>query len=159
MAVSELTWRSTLQETRRQALLHLQPSIETVTQQLEGDWLSVDRNSIPAMDGSLAGDAPSLAGSHEWPPQQWHTALEILFFQAPECVSAVRGHDDLLFFVYTPAQQRQHDMPTFVRRKGKALPADLQSHGEKFALIDWRKTVLLNMVLQTRFVLTVASCE
>ena len=49
--------------------------------------------------------------------------------------------------------------PLLVRRKGKSLPADLQFGGEVCEKVDWCRSVLLNMVLQASYDLTVATCR
>lgn len=67
--------------------------------------------------------------------------------------------DDLLFFVAAPgAAARPRDEAYFVRRKAKQLPADLQLSGERFDKVDWKASVLLNIVLQGQFSLTVVTC-
>ena len=53
----------------------------------------------------------------------------------------------------------QTDPPYLVRRKAKALPVDLQEHGDKAHQIDWKSSVLLNLVTQTSYILTVAACQ
>ncbi|KAK9814210.1 hypothetical protein WJX72_002314 [[Myrmecia] bisecta] len=91
-----------------------------------------------------------------WRQQQWHNAFEVLFFHTPPQVSG-GGQDDLLFFEYMAAHQTS-DNPLFVRRKGRALPADLALGGEKAGQVNWCRSTLLNLVLQTTFTLTVAAC-
>jgi hypothetical protein len=68
------------------------------------------------------------------------------------------GHDDLLFFVSHPAATKPREDAYFVRRKGKRLPDDLQLSGSAFASVDWCQTVLLNIVLQSHYSLTVVTC-
>lgn len=46
-----------------------------------------------------------------------------------------------------------------VRRKGRAMPAELGRGGEQAEHIDWRKSVLLNLVIQATYCLTVATCR
>ena len=46
-----------------------------------------------------------------------------------------------------------------VRRKGRAMPAELGRGGQQAEHIDWRKSVLLNLVIQATYCLTVATCR
>ena len=46
-----------------------------------------------------------------------------------------------------------------VRRKGRAMPAELGRGGQQAERIDWRKSVLLNLVVQATYCLTVATCR
>ena len=48
--------------------------------------------------------------------------------------------------------------PYCVRRKSKVLPAELQAAGEKAHQVDWKRSVLLNLVTQTTYSLTVSAC-
>lgn len=52
----------------------------------------------------------------------------------------------------------QAETPYFVRRKSKFLPAELQAAGEKAHQVDWKRSVLLNLVTQTTYSLTVSAC-
>lgn len=52
----------------------------------------------------------------------------------------------------------QAETPYFVRRKSKTLPAELQAAGEKAHQVDWKRSVLLNLVTQTTYSLTVSAC-
>lgn len=45
-----------------------------------------------------------------------------------------------------------------VRRKAKQLPQELQLSGQDFATVDWADSVLLNLVLQSQYHLTVVAC-
>jgi hypothetical protein len=49
-------------------------------------------------------------------------------------------------------------MPFFVRRKVKKLPEELHLSGKDFNTVDWPQTVLLNLVLQSQYQLTVVAC-
>lgn len=49
--------------------------------------------------------------------------------------------------------------PLLVRRKGAALPADLDLGGALTSRVDWCWSTLLNLVIQTSFQLTVAACR
>ncbi|MEW5309635.1 MAG: hypothetical protein WDW38_001511 [Sanguina aurantia] len=87
------------------------------------------------------------------------------------------SHDDLLFFVLQdPAgtgsevdgwqltapplhQANTPGMPFIVRRRAKALPAELQMAGSLFPQVNWRLTTLLNFVLHSLYQLTVVSCR
>lgn len=67
--------------------------------------------------------------------------------------------DDLLFFVRTSnATSTSSDSALFVRRKAKQLPDELQLSGRDFPSVDWAQTVLLNLVLQSQYQLTVVAC-
>ncbi len=46
-----------------------------------------------------------------------------------------------------------------MRRKGRAMPAELGRGGQQAERIDWRKSVLLNLVVQATYCLTVATCR
>ena len=46
-----------------------------------------------------------------------------------------------------------------VRRKGRAMPEELGRGGQQAEHIDWRKSVLLNLVIQATYCLTVATCR
>ena len=46
-----------------------------------------------------------------------------------------------------------------VRRKGRAMPAELGRGGQQAERIDWRQSVLLNLVVQATYCLTVATCR
>ena len=46
-----------------------------------------------------------------------------------------------------------------VRRKGRAMPEELGRGGQQAERIDWRKSVLLNLVIQATYCLTVATCR
>lgn len=52
----------------------------------------------------------------------------------------------------------QAETPYFVRRKSKVLPTELQTAGEKAHQVDWKRSVLLNLVTQTTYSLTVSAC-
>jgi Uncharacterized conserved protein (DUF2045) len=48
--------------------------------------------------------------------------------------------------------------PLTVRRKGSAPPPELREGSPESAGVDWRASVLLNLVLQTRYLLSIATC-
>lgn len=52
----------------------------------------------------------------------------------------------------------QANEPCIVRRKGKALPTELLPGGSISHQIDWKRSVLLNMVTQTSYSMTVSAC-
>jgi hypothetical protein len=55
---------------------------------------------------------------------------------------------------------KQGDSPgLLVRRKGACLPEDLGRGSAEAERIDWCRSVLLNLVIQSSFVLTVATCR
>ena len=116
----------------------------------------------------------------------------VQFCQCPQAISRLRPHqtDDMLFFVFTDEAAAAARTRLFVRRRSRqqqALPADLQWAEEgvagaagassasagsssprggggssKAAAVDWRASVLLMVVLQTAFrlsVLTAADAE
>lgn len=58
----------------------------------------------------------------------------------------------------TDLAMMQAETPYFVRRKSKALPTELQTAGEKARQVDWKRSVLLNLVTQTTYSLTVSAC-
>lgn len=95
------------------------------------------------------------------------------FVQSSSGSSSKRSHeasDDLLFFVTReaptvppPAPQPKAGRgagkpPYFVRRKAKQLPEELQLSGASFERVDWCQSVLLNVVLQSQYSLTVVAC-
>ena len=51
------------------------------------------------------------------------------------------------------------DSGLLVRRKGRAMPEELGRGGQQAEHIDWRKSVLLNLVIQATYRLTVATCR
>ena len=51
------------------------------------------------------------------------------------------------------------DSGLLVRRKGRAMPEELGRGGQQAEHIDWRKSVLLNLVIQATYCLTVATCR
>lgn len=95
--------------------------------------------------------------TQRWQQQQWQNAFEVLIFEAPPASIPAEEQDDLLFFVYLEAYQAE--VPYLVRRKTKALPVDLQEGGDKAYQIDWKRSVLLNLVTQTIYSLTVSACQ
>lgn len=95
--------------------------------------------------------------TQRWQQQQWQNAFEVLIFEAPPASTPAEEQDDLLFFVYLEAYQAE--VPYLVRRKTKALPVDLQDGGDKAHQIDWKRSVLLNLVTQTTYSLTVSACQ
>ncbi len=56
------------------------------------------------------------------------------------------------------AAASERDEPYFVRRRGAQLPDDLRLSGREFEAVDWGESVLLNLVLQSRYQLTVVAC-
>ncbi len=107
------------------------------------------------------------------------------FCQCPAALTALRPHgtDDMLFFVYTDEAAAAARSRLFVRRrqaKAAALPADLAAaptaatgaspaRGHAAAvgpaapsaagLVDWRASVLLMLVLQTAYRLSVVTAD
>ena len=55
--------------------------------------------------------------------------------------------------------QGDTDAKLLVRRRGAAMPEDLGRGGPLAERIDWCCSVLLNLVIQTGFELTVATCR
>jgi hypothetical protein len=49
--------------------------------------------------------------------------------------------------------------PVFVRRRGRELPPDLQWRGARCADVDWCSSLLLNLVVQTAYSLSVVQCK
>jgi hypothetical protein len=66
--------------------------------------------------------------------------------------------DDLLFFVRREAAAGSTALPFFVRRRMARLPEELQLSGKDFSSVDWEATVILNIVLQSQYQLTVVAC-
>eukprot|EP00878_Enallax_costatus_P033844 GHUV01037417.1.p1 GENE.GHUV01037417.1~~GHUV01037417.1.p1 ORF type:complete len:125 (+),score=27.78 GHUV01037417.1:261-635(+) len=91
-----------------------------------------------------------------WSVQQWWEAFQYLFITCVPPPDSTH-HDDLLFFVKS-SKHRMQDPRLFVRRKGKQLPKELQLSGSDFDMVDWAETVLLNIVLQSQYQLTVVAC-
>ncbi|KAL4451166.1 hypothetical protein ABPG77_009238 [Micractinium sp. CCAP 211/92] len=142
-------------------------------------WVVLESASTPA---ALPGEA---GGCSVWPQAQWQVAYEILFCQCPAALTALRPHgtDDMLFFVYTDEAAAAARSRLFVRRrqaKAAALPADLAAaptaatgaspaRGHAAAvgaaapsaagLVDWRASVLLMLVLQTAYRLSVVTAD
>lgn len=48
--------------------------------------------------------------------------------------------------------------PITVRRNGSAPPPELREGSVEASGVNWRASVLLNLVLQTRYLLSVATC-
>lgn len=67
--------------------------------------------------------------------------------------------DDLLFFVRKAALATSRRNRLIVRRKGQSMPHDCAPGGELAAAIDWPRSALLNMVLQTPYCLSVSACR
>ncbi len=67
-------------------------------------------------------------------------------------------HDDMLFFTWKGEVAAQQQETVFVRRKPHGLPPELQLSGRDFNLVDWARSLLLNLVLQSRYQLTVVAC-
>lgn len=74
------------------------------------------------------------------------------------CQASSQHQDDLLFFVKSGGNNGKADVPFFVRRKAKQLPDELQLSGSGFSSVDWKQTVLLNIILQSEYQLTVVAC-
>lgn len=112
-----------------------------------------------------------------WRPEQWWEAFSFLFTEQAEGAAHLKHNDDLLFFVHvTPAHAlagrapaSKHGDPNgsggldqgpfSVRRRVKQLAPEWCISGSLFSAIAWDKTLLLNIVLQTAFVLTVVVCR
>ncbi|KAL4422889.1 hypothetical protein ABPG75_009086 [Micractinium tetrahymenae] len=145
-------------------------------------WVVLESATTPA---ALPGEA---GGCSVWPQAQWQVAYEILFCQCPPALTALRPHgtDDMLFFVYTDEAAAAARSRLFVRRrqaKAAALPADLaaaptaagaapgtsaRGHAvpaaaaaapSRAGLVDWRASVLLMLVLQTAYRLSVVTAD
>eukprot|EP00210_Caulerpa_lentillifera_P000237 g230.t2 len=70
--------------------------------------------------------------------------------------------DDLLFLVFQVnlRSSRSQKKPYMVlRRDSDVLPAEFVIDGERYSEIDWRRTLELNLVLQSSYSLTVAICN
>ncbi len=86
-----------------------------------------------------------------------HHVRRALQFYVDDHASAC--HDDLIFFVKQPAEPGAACSQFTVHRKGRAVPADLSISGQAFSTVAWPETVLLNLVLQARYQLTVTACR
>ncbi|KAI3430577.1 hypothetical protein D9Q98_005170 [Chlorella vulgaris] len=126
------------------------------------DWVVLESQSTPAQ-------LPGEEGCSLWPQQQWAIGYEILFCQCPPSISQLRCHqaDDMLFFVYTDEAAAANRSRLTVRRrqsKQPSLPPDLRGPvaeadpgGSKAAQVDWRASVLLMVVLQSAYRLSVVT--
>lgn len=142
------------QEVKRQALLHLKPPDPAGGASGSGgeDWVTVE-----------PPEPQSPVWSERWPQQQWQVAFELLFCHMPAAAKSLRPHqDDLLFFVPAAGGEEgggRRRPPLLVRRRARQLPAELGVGGAGAAGVDWRASVLLNLVLQTGYCLAVATCR
>lgn len=115
---------------------------------------------------------PGSRGAPPAPSPCCPPAPRLQFCQCPPAVARLRPHqaDDMLFFVHTEETAVAARTRLFVRRRQRgvqALPADLQPAGTevqgggpgggaaggagKAAQVDWRASVLLMVVLQTAY--------
>ena len=108
-----------------------------------------------------------------WSQQQWHEAFSFMFLKSDSPSGHVEHNDDLLFFVHSDSQpcasidDTNSDLiresldkgPFSVRRRGHQLSSDWGLSGRLFFAISWDKTLLLNLVLQTHYVLTMIVCR
>lgn len=68
--------------------------------------------------------------------------------------------DDLLLFVYFTDVALLKDSPVFARRRSASLPEDLRwGSGGRHLEVNWRETLLLNVVVQTAYTLTMQRCD
>ena len=126
----------------------------------------------------LRGDA--------WSQEQWWEAFNFLFMDEAGGADNLHHNDDLLFFVHAVPQSQRRDEgpmagppqrmgtatagataaaagldagPFSVRRRGRQLSSEWQLSGSHFKGIAWKDTLLLNLALQSHFVLTVVVCR
>ena len=125
---------------------------------------------MEARDQVLHGIREALAcqdrpdsNEHVWTAEQHWEAFNYLFMDQGLGLEHHKHNDDLLFFVHAarqPAAGAPLDPGPFsVRRRGKQMTPEWGLSGSNFAAISWEKTLLLNIVLQTEFVLTVIVCR
>ncbi|KAL8490195.1 hypothetical protein ACS0TY_025927 [Phlomoides rotata] len=91
----------------------------------------------------------------------WHNIIDMYFVCSRE--SRGREEDDLIFFVRKmnsegqgPSDDGEGNSPYFVRRWAPKLD-DLV--GESSLIIDWRRSLYLNLIAHTSFSVTVAICS
>jgi hypothetical protein len=144
-------WRATFAEFKRQALRSFASAVFDTT---GGGWVDL------GPDAAAASAAVTADWSDAWPEQQWAIAYEILLCQTPSTIKILLpGQDDLLMFVYSSTAAGKGTPPVFARRRrGTFLPENLVWGGELAAKIDWRASLLLNVVLQTQYRLAVVRC-
>ena len=111
-----------------------------------------------------------------WSQQQWHEAFSFMFLNSDSARRHMEYNDDLLFFVHSDSQSSASigntdsngsDLiresldkgPFSVRRRNHQLSSDWGLSGRLFSAISWDKTLLLNLVLQTHYVLTMIICR
>lgn len=99
-----------------------------------------------------------------WSQEQWWTAFTALFgYSQVDPASPQSQHhspqDDLWFFVCDRGHTADDGLPFFVRRKNRSFPPDLEVEGSKFNTVNWAQSVLLNLVLQSMYQLTVVACS
>jgi hypothetical protein len=95
-------------------------------------------------------------------PLCWHIlpALVTQFF-----TDVHHGHDDLLFLVLKRpgsgggGSSSNSSAPFHVIRRAPQLPLPLHLSGTQFGDYVWADTVLLNLVLQADYTLTVTACR
>ncbi|CAD7701656.1 unnamed protein product [Ostreobium quekettii] len=114
-------------------------------------------------DGAGAGEGVTVSPTGTprmlWSPEQWWEAFAFVFFWKSPSDRVKCNNDDLLFFVVHPECCVANSPPYFVRRKGQELPPELQKDGPRFGEVDWCETFLLNLVLQSDYLLAVAVCS
>ncbi|DBA87122.1 TPA: hypothetical protein ACH3X2_005227 [Trebouxia sp. C0005] len=137
------TWLAVLAEVKQQVAHAREES------KANGSWVDL-------AEGTSASPSHKQV-TQRWQQQQWQNAFQVLIFEAPPESVPAEEQDDLLFFVHLEAYQAE--VPYLVRRKTKALPVDLQEGGDKAHQIDWKRSVLLNLVTQTTYSLTVSACQ
>ncbi|KAK9832071.1 hypothetical protein WJX81_004065 [Elliptochloris bilobata] len=148
----ETRWLATLAEVRRQAA-RVAEAAGVQAPDADGTWFDVCEG------GDTAPELVSVDASGAWHSQQWLNAFCVLFFQRPKGFGHNVQTDDILFFVLGVAYQGGPGGPLLVRRKGAALPAELDLGGALSPRVDWCRSTLLNLVIQTSFRLTVAACR
>ncbi|KAI3776565.1 hypothetical protein L1987_46351 [Smallanthus sonchifolius] len=86
----------------------------------------------------------------------WHDILDLYFIGGREAKE--QQDDDLLFFVRKMSfnDNLQGDPPYFVRRWATKLD-DLV--GESSAIVDWRRSLYLNLIAHSSYTVTVAICS
>ncbi|KAF8071144.1 hypothetical protein HT031_001226 [Scenedesmus sp. PABB004] len=118
---------------------------------------SAVRDQARLLGAGAPPPAPADPQQHVWTAQQWWEAFQFLFITREPPEAEAHHQDDLLFFVKSESHPARAP-PFFVRRKARALPAELCLSGRDFGAVDWPRSVLLNLVLQCQYQLTVVAC-
>lgn len=126
---------------------------------------------INAIKDQVLNNFDSPSSIPAWTQQQWHEAFSFLFLEYKQRPKHMEHNDDLIFFVHSDQQAlyRHHGSadpkadldkgPFSVRRRGQQLSSDWGLSGKMFSAFAWDKTLLLNLILQAHYALTVITCR